>query len=171
MPQRFRIVIFFFYRTHSPRPHPDPTPTPPNTPRLARNRPKRTEPDRNGPEADRNGSNRIFFKLFGVGRGVCWDVGCGPGVARSDFLILVFFSQQKRPPEKFTSRNSHLPNFTFQNSTQKSEKKCTLHLCRAIWLKRGVFWKRCLFRKVHFLEILEKLESLENPQTGKLRRI
>ena len=33
---------------------------------------------------------------------------------------------------------------------------------------KGVFWKRGLFRKVHFLEILEKLESLEflkNPQT------
>ena len=32
----------------------------------------------------------------------------------------------------------------------------------------GVFWKRGLFRKVHFLEILENLEILEileNPQT------
>ena len=33
---------------------------------------------------------------------------------------------------------------------------------------KGVFWKRGLFRKVHFLEILENLEILEileNPQT------
>ena len=29
-------------------------------------------------------------------------------------------------------------------------------------LEKGVFWKRGLFRKVHFLEILE---ILENPQT------
>ena len=34
--------------------------------------------------------------------------------------------------------------------------------------EKGVFWKRGLFRKVHFLEILgalEVLEILENPQT------
>ena len=40
--------------------------------------------------------------------------------------------------------------------------------------EEGVFWKRGLFRKVHFLEILEILENveileilefLENPQT------
>ena len=34
--------------------------------------------------------------------------------------------------------------------------------------EKGVFWKRALFRKVHFLEILENLEILEileNPQT------
>ena len=34
--------------------------------------------------------------------------------------------------------------------------------------KKGVFWKRGLFRKVNFLEILENLEILEiveNPQT------
>ena len=33
---------------------------------------------------------------------------------------------------------------------------------------KGVFWKRGLFRKVHFLEVLENLEILEileNPQT------
>ena len=35
-------------------------------------------------------------------------------------------------------------------------------------LEKGVFWKRGLFRKVHFLEILENLEILEileKPQT------
>ena len=35
--------------------------------------------------------------------------------------------------------------------------------------KKGVFWKRGLFRKVHFVEIfrnLEMLEILENPQTA-----
>ena len=34
--------------------------------------------------------------------------------------------------------------------------------------EKGVFWKRGLFRKVHFLEILENLEMLEfleNPKT------
>ena len=34
--------------------------------------------------------------------------------------------------------------------------------------EKGVFWKRGLFRKFHFLEILENLEILEileNPQT------
>ena len=34
--------------------------------------------------------------------------------------------------------------------------------------EKGVFWKMCLFGKVHFLEILEKLEILEileNPET------
>ena len=34
--------------------------------------------------------------------------------------------------------------------------------------EKGVFWKRGLFRKVHFLEILENLEILEfleSPQT------
>ena len=34
--------------------------------------------------------------------------------------------------------------------------------------EKGVFWKRGLFRKVHFLENLENLEILEileNPQT------
>ena len=34
--------------------------------------------------------------------------------------------------------------------------------------EKGVFWKRGLFRKIHFLEILENLEILEfleNPQT------
>ena len=34
--------------------------------------------------------------------------------------------------------------------------------------EKGVFWKRGLFRKVHFLEILENLEVLEildNPKT------
>ena len=31
--------------------------------------------------------------------------------------------------------------------------------------EKGVFWKRGLFRKVHFLEILDNLEILENPQT------
>ena len=30
--------------------------------------------------------------------------------------------------------------------------------------EKGVFWKRGLFRKVHFLEILENREILENPQ-------
>ena len=34
--------------------------------------------------------------------------------------------------------------------------------------EKGVFWKRGLFRKVHFLEILE---ILENRQTGNQRRI
>ena len=41
--------------------------------------------------------------------------------------------------------------------------------CGLRWLKsgseKGVFWKRCLFRKVHFLENAEILEILENPQT------
>ena len=35
-------------------------------------------------------------------------------------------------------------------------------------MEKGVFWKRGLFREVHFLEILgnlEILEFLENPQT------
>ena len=35
-------------------------------------------------------------------------------------------------------------------------------------LRKGVFWKRGLFRKVHLLEILENLETLEilgNPHT------
>ena len=35
--------------------------------------------------------------------------------------------------------------------------------------EKGFFWKRGLFRKVHFLEILENseiLEILENPQTA-----
>ena len=39
---------------------------------------------------------------------------------------------------------------------------------RALDSEKGVFWKRGLFRKVHFLEILENLEILEileNPQT------
>ena len=31
--------------------------------------------------------------------------------------------------------------------------------------EKGVFWKRGLFRKVPFLEILENSEVLENPQT------
>ena len=31
--------------------------------------------------------------------------------------------------------------------------------------EKGVFWKRGLFRKVHFLEILENLEILEDRQT------
>ena len=38
----------------------------------------------------------------------------------------------------------------------------------ALGLEKGVFWKRGLFRKVHFLEILENLEILEfleHPQT------
>ena len=29
--------------------------------------------------------------------------------------------------------------------------------------ERGVFWKRVLFREVHFLENLENLEILESP--------
>ena len=38
--------------------------------------------------------------------------------------------------------------------------------------EKGVFWKRGLFRKVHFLEILENLEILEileNPQTVEIK--
>ena len=31
--------------------------------------------------------------------------------------------------------------------------------------EKGVFWKRGLFRKVHFLENFEILDFLENPQT------
>ena len=31
--------------------------------------------------------------------------------------------------------------------------------------QEGVFWERGLFRKVHFVEILENLEILENAQT------
>ena len=66
-----------------------------------------------------------------------------------------------------------------------SQKKSETNLCRNAaateWFKsqrllrfaivgfgKGVFWKRGLFRKVHFLEILENLEILEileNPQT------
>ena len=37
---------------------------------------------------------------------------------------------------------------------------------------KGVFWKRGLFRKVHFLEILEiSRDSREPPDSGKERRI
>ena len=52
-------------------------------------------------------------------------------------------------------------NFNIQNVSKSGSEK-------------GVFWKRGLFRKVHFLETLENLEILEileNPQTGKQRRI
>ena len=38
--------------------------------------------------------------------------------------------------------------------------------------EKGLFWKRGLFRKVHFLEILENLEILEiqeNPQTLEIK--
>ena len=37
--------------------------------------------------------------------------------------------------------------------------------------EKGVFWKRGLFRKVHFLENLEILEILETPRLWKQRRI
>ena len=40
--------------------------------------------------------------------------------------------------------------------------------CKESGSEKGVFWKRGLFRKVHFLEVLENLEILEileNPQT------
>ena len=43
-----------------------------------------------------------------------------------------------------------------------------LSYCYCSGSEKGVFWKRGLFRKVHFLEILENLEILEileNPQT------
>ena len=36
--------------------------------------------------------------------------------------------------------------------------------------EKGVFWKRGLFRKIHFLENLEILEILENPQTVENKR-
>ena len=51
----------------------------------------------------------------------------------------------------------------------------TVTVLKCFWIRKviigfgkGVFWKRGLFRKVHFLEILENseiLEILENPQT------
>ena len=34
--------------------------------------------------------------------------------------------------------------------------------------EKGVFWKRGLFGKVHFLEILENFEILENTQSPRL---
>ena len=55
--------------------------------------------------------------------------------------------QQENQPDCRTERNS----LKFKSGSEK-----------------GVFWKRGLFRKVHFLEILENLETLEileNPQT------
>ena len=41
---------------------------------------------------------------------------------------------------------------------------CGINYCNS-GSEEGVFWKRGLFRKVHFLESLEILEFLENLQT------
>ena len=50
---------------------------------------------------------------------------------------------------------------------KRSVSSCDSGFRAAIWSyhrsgsEKGVFWKRGLFRKVHFLEILENLEILE----------
>ena len=58
------------------------------------------------------------------------------------------------PEEKIQELSRRRGRFSSSNFPSGSEK--------------GVFWKRGLFRRVHFLEILENLEILEileNPQT------
>ena len=40
-----------------------------------------------------------------------------------------------------------------------------MHSLVYVGFGKRVFWKRGLFRKIHFLEILENLEILDNPQT------
>ena len=52
-------------------------------------------------------------------------------------------------------------------------KKACIDGCPNSGSEKGVFWKRGLFRKVHFLEILENLETLEileSPQTLENKR-
>ena len=66
-----------------------------------------------------------------------------------------------------------LTRVTFLPPTPLRKKKVLLltkgvHALEISGSEKGVFWKRGLFRKVHFLEILENveiLEILENPQT------
>ena len=43
----------------------------------------------------------------------------------------------------------------------ESKSECFLSLTFFSGSEEGVFWKRGLFRKVHFLEVLENLEILE----------
>ena len=58
---------------------PDPTPTPPNTPRLARSRPKRTEVDRIGHfgsslgVGDKSETGRIRFREYGFKHRTQWE--------------------------------------------------------------------------------------------------
>ena len=47
--------------------------------------------------------------------------------------------------------------------TQANTDKC--EQTQTSGSEKGVFWKRGLSKKVHFLENLEILEILENPQT------
>ena len=65
------------------------------------------------------------------------------------------------PPTKIAS------DYIFNLCGTRSEKLC--YFCSGMsGSEQGVFWKRGLFRKVHFLEVLENLEILEfleNPQT------
>ena len=56
-----------------------------------------------------------------------------------------------------------IPGFDIPAAPEESEKKKYVF---NFWplesgSEKGVFWKRGLFRKVHFLEILENLEILE----------
>ena len=56
-------------------------------------------------------------------------------------------------------------------TTRKKNKKNSKTINYSSGSEKGVFWKRGLFRKVHFLEILENLEILEilenPPECGK----
>ena len=58
-----------------------------------------------------------------------------------EFFEPVFFPA-KEAPRKIQPQEIHLSKFTFQNSTQKSGQKFTLHLCRAFWLKHCDFIQR-----------------------------
>ena len=64
----------------------------------------------------------------------------------------------------FCFRRIHFPKLHFCYTKKRPDSNVGVFFSS----EKGVFWKRGLFRKVHFLEILENLEILEfleNPQT------
>ena len=77
------------------------------------------------------------------------------------WLFVLLFSPRKKAPK-------NPPRNPPQNSPGNQFGKIPLGFLQKPFLsasEKGVFWKRGLFRKVHFLENLEILEILENPQT------
>ena len=66
------------------------------------------------------------------------------------------------------SQSLHAPSLVFWENFHTNASRCAQNY---IWTishrgrKKGVFWKRGLFKSVHFLEILETLENLEILET------
>ena len=91
--------------------------------------------------------------------------GCSRAVVMNSLLSHVCAHKSERAQSFIMNRLSSFSSRSRDRIAQLPLHNSILSSHQISGSEKGVFWKRGLFRNVHFLEILENVEILENPQT------